>query len=185
MFKGHLRHRSWRILAALVCAATLAGSAVAQDGTGQPSASQQELRSLQQALSSIRQQAMEANPNLEERQQALQDQMMSRMRDEGVEPRQDVRRLQDIARQLRSGEVAEADRPALMEEYQSTRQALLEARRTAMQDERIQTAQTQLQDDLVSAMTEQNGDVPAMIDRFESLRSELAGQAGGSGQAPR
>lgn len=176
MSTGYLRGRVANMLIALVCVTALAGTVQAQDNAGQPSARQQELQSLQQSLSAIRQETMAENPGLQERQERLQDQMMSRMRDEGVDPRTDVRRLQDIARELRSGEVAEADRAGLMEEYQSTREALLEARRTAMQDKRIRNAQLELQDDLVGAMTERNADVPEMIERFETLRSELGGQ---------
>ncbi|MEX0385713.1 hypothetical protein [Spiribacter onubensis] len=186
MLKGKLRSQAMRIFTALVCVAALSGGVQAQNTGGQPGAQQQELQQLQQTLSSIRQQAMEENPGLQERQQVLQDQMMSRMRDEGVDPREDVKRLQDIARELRGGEVAEEQRAGLMEEYQSTRQALLDARRAAMQDERIKNSQLELQDDLVSAMTEQNADVPEMIDRFETLRSEMAGRGGsGSGQMTR
>ena len=188
MSTGYLRKQAVGVLAALVCVAALAGTVQAQSGSGQPSASQQELQSLQQSLSAIREQAMEENPGLQERQQVLQDQMMSRMRDEGVDPREDVRRLQDIARELRSGEVPEEEQAGLMEEYQSTRQALLEARRAAMQDKRIESAQLELQDDLVGAMTEQNADVPEMIDRFEALRAALSGQGragSGSGQTTR
>ncbi|MEX0430169.1 hypothetical protein [Spiribacter insolitus] len=186
MSKAYLRSQAMRVFMALVCAAALAGGVQAQNAGGQSSGQQQELQQLQQTLSSIRQQAMEENPGLQERQQVLEDQMMSRMRDEGVDPREDVMRLQDIARELRGGEVAEEERASLMEEYQNTRQELLAARRTAMEDERIKNAQLELQDDLVSAMTEQNADVPEMIDRFETLRSQMAGGGrAGSGQMSR
>ena len=168
-----------------LAAACTAGNAAAQN-TGDASAQRQELQSLQASLASIREEAVNENPSLGERQQSLEDRMMSRMRDEGVNPREDVKRLQDIARRLRSGEVAEEERPALMEEYQSTRQSLLQARRTAMQDSGIQQDQSQLQDDIVSAMTEIDDEVPDMIERFQNLRSEVqggrrSGSAGGSG----
>jgi len=154
-----------------------AGAASAQAQSGDLQATQQALQSLQQSLSTIREQTMEANPELKQREESLQDQMMSRMRDEGVLPRKRIRRLQDMAQQMRSGEVPENEQAAMMESYQSLRQELLDARRVAMQDERIKTAQLQLQDDMVSAMTEQNAEVPSMIDRFEAMREELSAMA--------
>ena len=175
------------ILTLAVAAAGVVGVAPAQNTDGS-SAQRQELQSLQESLASIREEAINENPDLGDRQQSLEDRMMSRMRDEGVNPREDVKRLQDIARQLRGGDVAEEERAGLMEEYQSTRQSLLEARRTAMQDNGIQEDQAQLQDDIVSAMSAIDDEVPDMIERFQSLRSEVQGQrrsgaAGGNGNS--
>lgn len=164
---------------ALSAAMTLgwASTTGAQTPSGDLQATQQALQSLQQSLSAIREKTMAANPELKQREESLQDQMMSRMRDEGVLPRKRIRRLQDMAEQMRSGEVPENEQAAMMESYQSLRQELLDARRVAMQDERIKTAQLQLQDDMVSAMTEQNAEVPSMIDRFEAMRAELSAMA--------
>ncbi|RZU98096.1 hypothetical protein [Spiribacter vilamensis] len=180
---GNWTRRTFLTLA--VSAAGVAGIAAAQNTDG-PSAQRQELQSLQESLASIREEAINENPNLGDRQESLEDRMMSRMRDQGVNPREDVKRLQDIARQLRGGDVAEEERATLMEEYQSKRQSLLEARRTAMQDSGIQEDQAQLQDDIVSAMSDIDGEVPDMIERFQDLRSEVQGQrrsgsAGGAG----
>ena len=173
------------LLTIAVSAAGVAGIAPAQNSDG-PSAQRQELQSLQESLASIREEAINENPDLGDRQQSLEDRMMSRMRDQGVNPREDVKRLQDIARQLRGGDVAEEERAGLMQEYQDKRQSLLEARRTAMQDSGIQEDQAELQDDIVNAMSAIDDEVPDMIERFQSLRSEVQGQrrsgaAGGAG----
>jgi len=176
----HWTRRAVVTLAIAALGATGLAQAQSSDGS---SSNRQELQSLQQSLASIREEAINQNPGLADRQQSLEDRMMSRMRDEGVNPREDVKRLQDIARELRGGEVAEEDRAALMEEYQSTRQALLQARRTAMQDSGIQSDQTQLQEDIVSAMSEIDGNVPQMIDRFETLRSNVQSQRQSGGGA--
>lgn len=169
----HWTRRAVFTLAIAAVAATGLAQAQSSDGG---SSSRQELQSLQQSLASIREEAINENPGLADRQQSLEDRMMSRMRDEGVSPREDVKRLQDIARELRGGEVAEEERAAMMEEYQSTRQALLQARRTAMQDSGIQDDQMQLQEDIVDAMSDIDDSVPEMIDRFETLRGNVQSQ---------
>lgn len=157
-------------------------------GLGSPVAAQEsdenlqskraELRELQQSLSEIRETAMAENPELQQQQDKLQTQVMSRMRDRGVEPRKSIRRLQDITRELRSGDVAEEDQTALMEEYQTTREEVLAARRDALDDDGVREAQEDLQDDLVEAMSEQDAAVPEMIERFEVLREEVSGSRG-------
>ncbi len=162
------------LLASLVLIFSVSGVGHAQQTSESMRAQQQEFQQLRQSLSQIREQAMSANPALKKRQDSLQDQMMSRMRDEGVKPRSQIRRLQDITRELRAGEVPEEEQAALMQEYQQTRQALLQARRTAMQDERVRSAQIELQEDMMAAMAEQNGDVEMMIQRFDALREELS-----------
>ena len=153
----------------------LSGQSFAQDATDGLQGKRQELRELQETLSEIRQTAMADHPELQRQQDALQTQVMSRMRDAGVEPRKSIRRLQDITRELRSGEAAEEDQAALMQEYQETRESVLAARREALDDDGVRDAQEALQSDLVDAMTEQDPTVPEMIERFETLREDVAG----------
>ncbi len=143
---------------------------------------QAELQVLQQTLSSLREEAMAANPEFEQRQQSWQDAFMSMIRDEGVQPRQAIRRLQDMERELRGGELAEEDRAAMRDEYMALRQRLMDARRVALEDEELSQAREDMQQDLITAMTAINAEVPAMIDRFETLRSDLmnSGHGGGS-----
>ena len=166
----------------LALALALSGPVLAQ-GDGANAARVQELRQLQQSLTELRQQAMADNPELEQRQQAFQDRVMSRMRDEGVEPRKAIRRLQDISRKLQSGEVGETERNELMQEYQQTRTEVMQARRVAMGDEAIIEAEQALRTALIEAMAEQDAEAPAMIERFETLRREVGRNRGGGPNA--
>jgi hypothetical protein len=152
----------------------LAMPAFGQGSDGDAQGKRQELQSLRQSLAAIRQSAMEANPELAERQSQLEDQMMARMRDEGVQPRKDIRRLQDIASELRQGDIDDERREALRTEYQTTREELLEARRTAMNDEQIRESLRVLREQRMAAMSELNADVPW---RGQRPLSQADGQA--------
>lgn len=166
----------WLVSGLLVLGLLGSPAAIAQ-GQGQATSfevMQAELEVLRQSLSSLRERVMAANPSLQSRQRSLQDQMMSLMRDEGIQPRKEIRRLQDMARQLREDELDETQRAELLQTYQQSRETLLQARSSAMNDEDVVREQTRLQDDLVAAMTAENAEVPAMIERFETLRGELA-----------
>lgn len=173
-------------LAALLLALGVSGPVVAQNGSadGQQDvqALQEELQALQQELAEIRNAALENNPGLRERQTSLQNEVMTRMRDEGVNPEQDIRRLQDIATELRSGELSESEQQALAQEYRETRQDLLEARRTALEAGPVQDAQARFREDLITAMEAENPDVRELIDDFERLRGELRGRGPSRGQ---
>lgn len=168
------------LLAAPVFAQSTEGNGGGQGG-GEAAALQQELRDLQRQLAEIRTAAMENNPELQERQTSLQNQVMTRMRDEGVNPEQDIRELQDLATRLRSGDLSQSEQQELAREYQQTRQELLEARRTALDDENIRQAQQDFREDLVTAMEAENPDVRALIEEFEATREALREQMQGGG----
>lgn len=142
---------------------------------------QAELQVLQQELSALRQEAMAANPEFEQRQQSWQDAFMSMIRDEGVQPRQAIRRLQDMERELRGDALNEQERTAMREEFMALRERLMDARRNALQDQDLTEARESLQADLITAMAAINADAPEMIERFETLRSELMNTGHGSG----
>lgn len=146
----------------------------AQPTDGEFQAKLKEFQSLQQSLESVRKQTMADNPELQRRQSSLQDQMMSLVRDEGVLPRKRIRRLQDMARSLRSGEMSEDEQAAMRESYREMSQELLDARRAALQDEQMKSAQLEFIEDREAAMTEVDADVPAMLERSRTLRQELA-----------
>lgn len=173
-----MAERKTRFLPLLIGIALLCATSVAlaePPVPENPAAIEQELRMLQGRLSSVREQAMAVNPSLQRRQDALQDQVMSRMRDEGVFPRKQIREIQEMARALASGDLAEEERQALLVEYQAARDALLAARRIALEDDRIVAAQRAFSDELMAAMVAIDPEASAMAERFELLRDALAG----------
>ncbi len=142
---------------------------------------QAELQVLQQELSALRQEAMAANPEFEQRQQSWQDAFMSMIRDDGIQPRKAIRRLQDMERELRGDELGEEERAVMREEFLGLRDRLMEARRKALQDEDLTEARESLQADLITAMAAINADAPEMIERFETLRNQLMNAGSRSG----
>ena len=171
-------------LLGLTLAVTLLACASAQAQTEDTGAQarQVELQSLQQTLAMLRAEVMEANPRFEERQAAWQLKFMSRVRDEGIRPRQALRELQDMERELRGDELEDEARAAMEQSYVALRERLIEARRVALADETVNEERDALQEDLIAAMTSRNAEVPEMIDRFEQLRRELA-NAGNSSRS--
>ena len=152
----------------------LVTTAQASDIPENPAAIEQELRTLQARLSAAREEAIQVNPNLQKRQEALQDEVMSRMRDEGVFPRRQIREIQDMARKLSDDGLTEEARQTLLAEYQVARDALLAARRVALEDKRIIASQRAFSDELMNAMVAVDPQAEAMAARFEVLREALS-----------
>ncbi|MRH78859.1 hypothetical protein GH984_09075 [Spiribacter sp. C176] len=163
-----------QFFSAVLLSVALATTAQASDIPENPAEIEQELRTLQERLSAAREQAMTANPKLQKRQEALQDEVMSRMRDEGVFPRRQIREIQDMASELSGGELAEEEREVLLAEYQVARDELLAARRTALEDERIIASQRAFSDELMNAMLAVDPQADEMAERFEVLREALS-----------
>lgn len=163
-----------QFFSAILLSVALATTAQASDIPENPAEIEQELRTLQARLTAAREEAMTANPKLQKRQEALQDEVMSRMRDEGVFPRRQIREIQDMASELSGGELAEEEREALLAEYQVARDELLAARRTALEDERIIASQRAFSDELMNAMLAVDPQADEMAERFEVLREALS-----------
>lgn len=163
-----------QFFSAILLSIALATTAQASDIPENPAEIEQELRTLQARLTAAREEAMTANPKLQKRQEALQDEVMSRMRDEGVFPRRQIREIQDMASELSGGELAEEEREALLAEYQVARDELLAARRTALEDERIIASQRAFSDELMNAMLAVDPQADEMAERFEVLREALS-----------
>lgn len=163
-----------QFFSAVLLSVALATTAQASDIPENPAEIEQELRTLQARLTTAREEAMTANPKLQKRQEALQDEVMSRMRDEGVFPRRQIREIQDMASELSGGELAEEEREALLAEYQVARDELLAARRTALEDERIIASQRAFSDELMNAMLAVDPQADEMAERFEVLREALS-----------
>lgn len=145
------------------------------------------MQQLQEELGAIRDETLEANPELAERQATLRDRIMARMDAEGVDPEADMNRLREIAEAVRGGSLEASEEAALTEEYRETRAELMEARQSVLGEPAIQTESEALRQDLVEAMQARNPDTQALMNELgqtrQSLRQEMqrSGMGGGAG----
>lgn len=128
---------------------------------------------LEQQLEGIRNRALESSPALQEQQQALQQKVNLRMKERGVDPQADLERLREIATQLRSQSLAEAEQQELVDEYRQKRQRLLEARNAVLGDGEIRQARKQFSQELLVAMKKVEPDVEQIIRRYNEAQAEF------------
>lgn len=158
----------------------------AQNGAGTVAEARNRMREAQEELERIRDQALASRPELREQQADLQQRITDRLRAEGVDPEADIQRLQEIADEIRSGEIDDQRQQELVAEYQQKRTALLEARRAALQDQAIQEDTEEFRSALLTAMREEDDSVDELISDLteaqQTLRQEMQRGTMGGGQ---
>ncbi|MGM0553675.1 MAG: hypothetical protein ACQETK_07750 [Pseudomonadota bacterium] len=151
-----------------------------QQGQGQGQANpQMEMQQLQQELATIQQQAIENNPELEEKGDSLEVLVMDKMEAAGYEPRRDLETLEGAQEQLQDSELSAEERQSVIEseDVQQAQTNLQEAQQAVADDEEIQDAQTELREELMDAMRTENPDVDELLSRLQSLQQQM--QQGG------
>lgn len=136
------------------------------------------VRELLRQLESIRNQALENDSALQAQQQALQQKVNERMEARGVDPQADLERLREIATQLRSSDLTEAEQQELANEYRRKRRELLEARDAVLNDKEIRQGRERFSQALLTAMKKVEPDVERIIRRYNEAQAELRRKLG-------
>lgn len=163
------------VLAALFTLA-FAGGAVAQMGQQhgqQTSALEREFIEIQQRLARIQQKAVENNPELQEKADALEELVTDKMRAAGYDLGGIMETM--LAAQARMEEAGtDQQRREIMEsqEVRAAQRQMQEAQRAAVEDPEVQAAQQQLQDDMLGAMRREEPETDRLIERLQEIQRE-------------
>ena len=155
-----------RKLAAAAALAAFAAAAPAQEAAQEPEitvsaspemfaelkAMQDEMQTLANRLTEIRQQAFEQNPQIITEQQAWQSLVMETMGAGGVDVEAAMTRVNGMQAQLQSGELAEDQQQAMLLALQQESQVLQEAHQNAIQSEPVVAASAKLEENILTAM---------------------------------
>jgi len=160
-------------------------SASAASAQGLPSAGGQggammEMRQLQKQLRSISEQAMQDSV-LQQQLQDVQNLINQTVRDMGPEAAQTMDRMDSIRGKLQAAQSQgdTAGLRSLVMEAQKLQQSLQKYRARAMQQEDVAAAVKDFQNSLREQMGEVNPNADSLMDRADSLRSEMQNQAQG------
>jgi len=152
--------------------------ALAQMPQGQPPMQQQNnpqmrLMEIQQRLMAAQEQAFEANPQLQEQQEALEDLMIEKMQAQGFDPEARMATLDSLREQSQTPDLSEDQRQQMMVRAREAQQALQEGQAAVMQDSTVVAAQQALQQDVMTAMREQEPELDSLLDEFQALRMQM------------
>lgn len=185
-------------LAGLIAAAALAlasplaiaqgmGQGQGQGGMGmqggQGGNPQMEMQQLQQTLAETQQQAIENNPQLEQKGEELENLVLDKMEAAGYQPRRDLETLESAEDQLRDPDLSAEQRQEVIqsEDVQQAQMNLQEAQQAVAEDQEIRQAQESLREDLMAAMRQENADIDDVIERMQQMQQQMQQQQGGQG----
>lgn len=174
-----------KLIAASAVALFAAAPAAAQEPpteeppTEEPQQIRQELEQIQQQLRQIENRALQEDPALQERQEAVSDLLVETMTeiDPAVEGK--IERLDGLRAELQSAQQAQDMEKVqeLMTEGQQLQQEVVQARAAAMEDETVAGEIEEFETQVVSKMEEIEPETPTLIARAEELASRLAPDA--------
>lgn len=137
---------------------------------------QRKLQNLQRELGKLQQKALKDNPDLAKQRQALQDLVVSTMKDKGHTPEKDMQRMQEIRSKLQSKDVEKGQKQKLVQEMRDHQRSLIQARRDAFQDKKVQQKSSEFRDNLIAAMKKSDPDAESLIKEYNQTRQQLQQQ---------
>ena len=127
----------------------------------------------QQRLKKIQRDTLQAHPELQKQEQSFNDLLMEEMKNEGHSPKQDLAEIEKIQKRLQGSEVPDSERQALMGDFQEKMIAYRKAQAKAMKSQKMQEAQGDLMDAMVTAMKAQDPKTEQLIEKMTQKRQEL------------
>lgn len=167
--------------AAMVLTALVSGSVQAQEQSapGQPSEllqqvqqKQAEIQQLNEQLSAIQQNTIEANPGLADKRDAFMAKVDEKMAESGHDPEASRQKMDELRGQIEGGELSQDEAQQVAQELRTEQSAMQQAQGQAMQDPEVQADIQSLNQELVAAMREQNPQTDELISQLQSAQQE-------------
>ncbi|MGD2081496.1 MAG: hypothetical protein PVF91_00925 [Chromatiales bacterium] len=134
---------------------------------------QQTLAELQERVARIRDSVLEDNPGLRQQGQEFKELVASKIDDRGFDLEDAAEKLKSIRQKLQDEALPEDEKQQLFSEFEQIQRDLIEVRNEVLQDTTVQKARTQLQEDLVTAMREEEPDLDELMSQMEQAREEM------------
>ncbi len=162
----------------------------------QPSAAQQDLLQLRQAImvlerdiAMIQQKTLKAHPELAKQRDALTKLIGDTARANGFDPDATIKRMQELRQRYQAKDVTAAEKKTLAAEYTKKQSAMRQAMQTVAQDQKVEAARKKFIDAMTVAMRKTDAKTDGLLKDLKAkqleFRSKLVaamqqGQAGSS-----
>ena len=133
-----------------------------------------EYMELQNRITQIQRDTLQAHPELEKEEQSLRDLILEKMSSTGKSAKEDMDEIIKLEEKLRSGETPAEEREALMVEYQKKAVAFRNAQNEAMKNPEVQAAQKKLRDDVMTGMKEKDPQVEQLMQQLQQKQEQLS-----------
>jgi|GEM_PF-4329339 len=163
---------------ALLALTMVVGTAYA--GSGSNNSSQNHTQALihqyqkkSQKLQKIHQKTLKNNSSLKKEQNNYQQMLQSAVKKQGYNMKAGRQKLQALSKKLRSGNLNKSKRKKVMQQFQSERKKMTNARQKAMSQPKIKKARQKLQKDTLSAMNKQNPKTKSLINSLRNIQKQM------------
>lgn len=131
-----------------------------------------EIEELNEQLQEIQQATLESNPEIAEQRDDFVSLMDSRMAEAGHDPAASRDRIENLQGQLQDQELSQQKRESVGQELREEVSDLQQAQQQAMQGQEVQAQRESLNEDLMSAMAEQDPKTEQLISKLRTAQQE-------------
>ncbi|WP_299015404.1 hypothetical protein [uncultured Photobacterium sp.] len=157
------------LLTAMILAPYANASAISADSSRAQRDTANRIHAIQRDLTSIRQQALQANPELIAQSKKLEEKFQQKAEEIGYEPGEFITKAQEIQQQVQDQSLSEKERSELIKEFTVAKQKMTQQRRAIIADKELMAMQDQLQQDMVMAMQAHDPKTEKLIDELNRL----------------
>lgn len=136
-------------------------------------ATTQRINAIQRDLTSIRQQALKANPELVEQAKAFESAYKEKAQEIGYNPEEFIAQAQELQVKIRDEGLSEQERSDLLHEFAKAKQTLAKQRQTLLEDESLMALQNELQNNTLTAMKNHNPKTEELVSELNQLIESL------------
>ncbi|WP_064603334.1 hypothetical protein [Photobacterium sp. J15] len=156
-------------ITAMVLAPFANASAISADASREQRDTVNRINAIQRDLTSIRQQTLQANPELITQSKELEAKFEQKAKEVGYEPDEFINKAQEIQELVKDSSLTEKERSELIKEFTAAKQKMAEQRQAIIADKELMTMQEQLQQDMMMAMQEQDPNTEKLVDELNRL----------------
>jgi cytochrome c556 len=131
------------------------------------------VQEIQQHITSIQQQAIEAHPELLDQREEFQELVKVVMSEKGFDANADQAAMDSLRTEAENPDLTPEEQQDMMLESRQAEMRLRQGQEVAMRDSTLINAQEDLRESLLDAMRELEPEVDALLDEFDRLRYQI------------
>lgn len=157
------------LLTAMVLAPYANASAVSADSNRAQRDTANRIHAIQRDLTSIRQQALQANPELMAQSKELEQKFQQKAEEVGYEPDKFIAKAKEIQEQVQSQTLSTEERGELIKEFAAAKKKMAEQRQAIIADKELMAMQGKLQQDTMVAMQAYDPNTKKLVEELNRL----------------
>ncbi|MEJ2763706.1 hypothetical protein VV869_06950 [Photobacterium sp. MCCC 1A19761] len=150
-----------------------ANASLANKTATPPKETVERINAIQRDLTSIRQQAMQSNPELAAQAKQLEQAFEQKAKDIGYDPEAFVTQAQEIQTKIQTEQLSKEERSELIQSFIDAKNKMAEQRQQMISDKQLMGMQEKLQQETLIAMKDQDPNTEALVKELNTLVEQI------------